>query len=1253
MAASALLPTHPRLPKYCPVFWFICMLVGLLGSAVTFSALLLHDGSLRGHDQHLENQRDSCWWSLRACRKSPPSSGHRNVLRTAKTNANIGHFSTLFSAAMIKNRNERVSSLFVQSAWNSPRPDYSENLLSQVKYFPPSLSRNILLCFLSSIGSKKSLLFNHCRHKSNFQNGGIACSVSMPGNKSNTTIAPSLQSLLFPYTFLHTSVDSVVSKTFNASAIEPLLMHWWNTSGLFIPEKSHLLWKKQRQQLGRPFHSETKTFLQCNLTEAENTEEDGLPYYLPMPPPNITGDLHYGHALLLSIQDLLIRFHRMCGYRALLIPGTDHAGIAAFLAFKKDLEKNITCSKTFLLTLEQFRDTFEQWTERKKKRIYQQMQRLGISADWSRTTFTMDTDVAFAVADAFISLYKKELIYRGDYIVNWVPSLQCAISDQEVNLRNETVPLYFFKYVLDAPPSSPLLMEAMGNPTVVQEFIPVATTRPETLLGDVALCVHPADTRYQHLIGKNVTIPFLKKMTPIPIISDTSVDPSFGTGVVKITPGHSAIDFDLLKRLKLSLPVKVIFDKEGKIRADLGIEPYAGLTIIDCRKTLWKELEVNGLAIHIHPHITRIPRYEKTGEVVEPTLSRQWFLRTKQMALKAKEAIETGQISLQPKHFKTVWKDWIDATHDWCISRQLPWGHPIPIWYMYRVSPEEILKQKKRVKGWNGLETNNARIFHSNEMDLGTDAANIIPTSSILKNHVQTSTSDEIASKDFNVSVISATEWCKELQSPQDRNHHSEKCTGVFFAEQFENIQISEKERVAVIAADGAEQAYKEALTFLKTWHEQKSRNVDFCSKDSIECYRDLKTMASAPTIPSNLTDSMYLLKRDSDVLDTWFSSCLWPATALFRNFSLAMETITSPEKRNSFSYWETVSNSLKMPPKGMIPSSHGSPSAEFVKAIPNYFPAALLTTGYDILCCWVIRMTMLTLELTDHVPFKAIYLHGLVRDCRGNKLSKTKGNTEMNLLQVCERYGSDALRFSLIKHVDAAKDVRINEETLRKSSQLIHKLWNVGRYLWRNLHHLEGIKHAETPPAPLFADFATPVDMKSASLIERYFVSLVHEIGSKVTESIQSFDFISASRLLESFLWNELAPWYIGYCSGKLQSVAEISPRNRLDALNNATLPHICDKEDSDHSSSNTALMHEEGLSAAAVATQFNNLQRCLQVFVYIWKSYLQLLHPFIPFVTETLYQLLPVSLKKDDPPSLMVSRWPFHAGVQLCCIK
>jgi valyl-tRNA synthetase len=707
-----------------------------------------------------------------------------------------------------------------------------------------------------------------------------------------------------------------MSKNFNFSEAEARLYTWWEQNGWFKPEAA-----------------------------AENAE----PFVIAIPPPNVTGELHLGHALFVSIEDLMIRYERMRGKAALWIPGTDHAGIATQLQVERMLRNEGTDRET--IGREEFLFRTWEWTEKYGGAIANQLRRLGASCDWDRLKFTLDQSLSVAVREAFITLWDQGLLYRGPRLINWSPGLQTAVSDVEVERSEEQGTLYFFKYPIEGG-----------------EFIPVATTRPETILGDTAVAVHPDDDRYRHLIGKTAYVPVLER--PIPVIADTYVDREFATGAVKITPAHDFNDYEIGQRF--NLPMISIMNKDASLNANAG--PYVGLDRFDARKKLWADMTALGLTIKTEPHTLAVPRSQRGGEIIEPMISEQWFVKMEPLAEKAIAAVRDGRIKIVPERFEKVYFNWLEGIRDWCISRQLWWGHRIPA-------------------------------FH--------------------------------------------------------------------------------------------------------------------CSNGHITVQRENPTKCAVCGI--------HQLTQDPDVLDTWFSSGLWPFSTLG---------------------WPSKTADLE-----------------------RFYPTSVLETADDILFFWVARMIMMGLWFTGEAPFHTVYLHGLVRDKNGEKMSKTKGNVIDPLIMI-DKYGTDALRFTLITGSTPGNSQNISEERIEYSRNFGNKLWQISRFILSNLGD------SETFSAPELAALDIP---------SRWIMSRLSTLIGNVQRLFDTYQYGEAGRQIKDFLWEEFADWYL-----------EIS-KNTL---------------------------YGEDDSAK---------QRIREMLLHVLDTSLRLLHPFMPYMTEEIWQHLP-----GERSPLIMATWP-----------
>ncbi len=731
-------------------------------------------------------------------------------------------------------------------------------------------------------------------------------------------------------------------KTYDPGATEAALYAWWEAQGYFKPSVD----PNTQPTDGRP-----------------------RPFVISMPPPNVTGELHLGHAITAAVEDLMVRYHRMRGRPTLWVPGEDHAGIATQNVVEKQLAKEGKTRQD--LGREAFVARVWDWVQRYRHVIADQHRRLGASCDWSRERFTLDEGLSRAVRTAFVRLYHKGLIYRGTYLVNWCPRCESAISDLEVIHWEEPGHLWTVCY--------PLINDAWHGPTNpwgsgrwaegATEFISVATTRPETILGDSAVAVHPDDERYQGLVGRTAILPALGR--PISIVVDPAVDMHFGTGAVKVTPAHDPTDYEMglrhnLEQIDVMTPTAHMNDRAG---------PYVGQDRFQARANLVADLEREGLLLRVEDHTHALGHCQRCDTIVEPRISTQWFVKIKPLAEPALQAVRDGFIQIVPERFNKVYFNWMENIRDWCISRQLWWGHRIPVWYCD---------------------------------DCGG----------------QTSTVDDPGA-------------CAHCGSTR--------------------------------------------------------------------------------------------LHQDEDVLDTWFSSGLWP-----------FSTLGWPERTPDFEY---------------------------------FYPTTVLETGYDILFFWVARMIMFGLEMTGQAPFETVYLHGLIRDEKGQKMSKSRGNV-IDPLVLIDQYGADALRFTLVTGSTPGNDMRLNIGRVEASRNFANKLWNAARFVRSNL------SADALPTLPPAASLALP---------DRWILSRHNRLIADVTRLIEDYQYGEAGRQLYDFLWGEYADWYIESAKSRLY-----------------------------------------GDDAGAQATT-------QAVLVHVLERTLRLLHPFMPFVTEAIWQALP-----HEGEALIIAPWP-----------
>ena len=676
------------------------------------------------------------------------------------------------------------------------------------------------------------------------------------------------------------------------------------------------------------------------------------PYTIVIPPPNITGQLHMGHAMDETLQDILIRWRRMQGYSALWLPGTDHASIATEAKIVEAMRQEGLTKED--LGREKFLERAWAWKEKYGGRIVEQLKKLGSSCDWERERFTMDEGCNKAVREVFVRLYNKGLIYRGERIINWCPHCKTSISDAEVEFAEKDGNFWHIRYPFK---------DGSG-------YLELATTRPETMLGDTAVAVHPDDPRYKDIVGKMLILPLVGR--EIPVIADTYVEQDFGTGVVKITPAHDPNDFEV--GLRHNLEIINVMNDDGSINENGG--KFAGMPGLEARKQIVKELEEQGFLVRIEPIKHNVGSCYRCHTVVEPRVSKQWFVKMEPLAKPAIECVRDGRVRFIPERMEKIYFNWMENIKDWCISRQLWWGHRIPAWYC---------------------------------------------------------------------------EDCGETIVAMDAPHTCPKC--------------------------GSEK-----------------------------------------------------LHQDEDTLDTWFSSALWP-----------FSTLGWPDQTEDLKY---------------------------------FYPTDTLVTGYDIIFFWVARMIFSGMEHMGEPPFKTVFIHGLIRDAQGRKMSKSLGNG-IDPLEVIAQYGADALRFTLVTGNSPGNDLRFSQEKVEASRNFANKIWNASRFILMNI---DGQDVPNQLPEKL-------------ALEDKWIVNQFNQVVKEVTDNLEHFEIGIAVQKLYDFLWDELCDWYIEIAKIRLQSSDE---------------------------------------SAAQAARQ---------VLVWVMTGTLQLLHPFMPYITEEIWQSLP-----HEGESIMVSKWPVY---------
>ena len=681
-------------------------------------------------------------------------------------------------------------------------------------------------------------------------------------------------------------------------------------------------------------------------------DPDKKPFTIVMPPPNVTGQLHMGHAMDSTLQDILIRFKRMQGYAALWVPGTDHAGIATQIKVEEELRKNEGLTR-YDLGREKFLERVWDWKHKYGNRIVEQQKKLGASCDWSRARFTMDEGLSKAVRHVFVSLYKKGLIYKGSRIINWCPHCVTALSDAEVEYQDKPGNFWHIRYPIQGEEG---------------RYVIVATTRPETMLGDTGVAVNPNDERYKDIVGKRCILPLVGR--EMPIVADDYVDMEFGTGCVKMTPAHDPNDFEV--GLRQNLETIRVLDDNGKVVEGYG--RYSGMDRYEARKAIVADLEEQGYLVKVEPHQHNVGTCYRCHNDVEPLISAQWFVKMEPLAREALRVVNDGEVKFVPDRFSKIYTNWMENVHDWCISRQLWWGHQIPAW---------------------------------------------------------------------------TCQECGHITVSEDDPTECEHC---------------------------------------------HSHNI----------------------------------KQEEDVLDTWFSSALWP-----------FSTLGWPEETEDYKY---------------------------------FYPTDVLVTGYDIIFFWVARMIFSGCEHTGKPPFHTVFIHGLVRDDKGRKMSKSLGNG-IDPLEMANQYGADALRFNLVTGNSPGNDMRFYTERCEAMRNFANKIWNASRFLMMNLT----IDKCELP--------------EKLELEDKWILSKLNSVIPEITENMERYELGVAAQKVYDFIWDSYCDWYIELTKTRLQG------------------------EDED------------------------SKVRAQQVLCYVLTQILKLLHPFMPFITEEIWQALP-----HEGDYLMLQQWPEH---------
>lgn len=753
-----------------------------------------------------------------------------------------------------------------------------------------------------------------------------------------------------------------------------------------------------------------KEYLEKNLYNSRGT---GNKYVISIPPPNITSVLHMGHGLNNTIQDVLIRYKRMMNFDALWIPGTDHAGIATQNMVEKKLAK---LGKTrFEIGRDEFVKEVWKWKEEHGSTIIKQLKRIGSSCDWRYERFTMDEGLSRAVLTSFVFLYKKGLIYRGEYIINWCPRCGTALADDEVEYEEKSSNLWYLRYPLFEDRS---------------KYVVVATTRPETMLGDTAVAVNPNDPRYKDIIGKTVILPLVDR--EIPIIPDEYVDMEFGTGCLKITPAHDPNDFEIGR--KHNLPFINIFNDDATLNQNVP-QKYQGLDRFEARKMIVKDLEELGLLEKVEPYKHSVGHCYRCNTIIEPKVSKQWFVRMKPLAEPAIKAAENGEIRFYPERWKKVYLNWLYNVKDWCISRQIWWGHRIPVWYS---------------------EEGNINIF---EYDDFKDKGEYPIIFYILFDLWVSSRIGE---------TFTPEEVFEVLRSPSivDANKEHKRSTKEVYLE-IHKERIKDSKGIDIL-----DDAKKLKEYFDRNLEDGKGRGF-------LRKVEDKYTIA----VRDKITGSPNL-KRDPDVLDTWFSSWLWPFSTLG---------------------WPNETEELK-----------------------RYYPTDVLVTGADILFFWVARMVMAGYAFLGEKPFTDIYLHGAVLDEKGRKMSKSLGNG-IDPLDVVKEYGADSLRYTSIFLAPTGQNLRLSMEKFKIGSKFANKIWNASKFILSNYENLKNqIKKLYTLDELINADI---------DIVDRWIISLYNTTVKKVHKAFEEYRLSDVASILHEFFWDNFCDWYIEISKVKLST--------------------------------------------------------------------------------------------------------------------
>ena len=838
-----------------------------------------------------------------------------------------------------------------------------------------------------------------------------------------------------------------ISKAYNPKEVEDRIYRFWEKSGFFNPDKLPGPRKKT--------------------------------YTLLLPPPNITGELHMGHALNAAIQDILTRQKRMEGFKTLWLPGTDHAGIATQNVVEKKLKKE--GKSRFDLGREKFIKEIWQWKKKYGNIILDQLKKLGASCDWSRTVFTMDKDYEKAVKEAFLHYWKKGWIYQGERPINWCRRCQTSLSDLELEHEISKGKLWYIRYPLKTNSK-----KQIAN----SKYIVVATTRPETMLGDTAVAVNPKDRRYKKLIGGKVTLPIVNR--EIPIVADNLVDPDFGTGAVKVTPAHDLKDYEISLRHKL--PMIQVIDEKGKITTQAPLT-YQKLDVIQARNKLIEDLKKLNLLEKEENYTLAIPKCYRCGTTVEIINSQQWFLKMEELAESAKKVVRKNKIKFYPKSFEKIYFNWLENIRDWCISRQIWWGHQLPVWYC------ESSEQKiKNIAGKIGF------------------AGDIVPQ--VFDNKTRT-----YRLRDHNLRI-------------GDKVAFENSATGEIFG----TATITETKKTTIGKIDLKDKKHwrtynklEELIAAFKRHHPEREVNA----KTIIWIY----TYKFESTCPPLVDEKCALkkcpvcgkgkLKQETDVLDTWFSSALWP-----------FATLGWPKKK---------------------------------KDLKTFYPSQVLVTARDIINLWVARMIFSGLEFIKEIPFPKVLIHPTVLTKKGERMSKSLG-TGINLLDLVEKYGADATRFGLAWQITGLQDIRFDENNILMAKKFCNKIWNASRFILMN------------KPPLINADKELINTDKNLTKADKKILKNLNRTIKLVNKNLENFKFGQAAQVVYHFFWHDFCDRYI-----------EESKRQ----------------------------INQDG----------EKKENTKKILLYTLLTSLKLLHPFMPFITEEIYQKLPLKNKRK---CLMVEQWP-----------